>query len=350
MRRNVSPVDESNYEEIVNALEKKYEGTVLRGDEHDVPARIPTGSLELDYITGGGIPMGRYTRMYGGFSSTKTRTCWSIIAEAQSMGLNCVYYDVEKQYHREAVERAGIDPAQLTVVGGTTIEEIGEKLEALMGVAHLHVIDSCSNAVSIDELDADLTAWRPGLMARAWGKVFRRAHERFDQKENTVVLVDQLRTNFGKGHTTEEPPGGKFLNFISSMNLSFRRGKWLWYDKNGYLVEEGANLKTLSGDNEPDGRRIHVRCEKSRVGRPELSAVMQFDLRNYEFDYDFEYLKAIKHLEWVERKGSWYTFNGNGKGEIRKQGDAGLRELLTEVPDLKERLYSATMDLLDTSR
>lgn len=337
-------VDESRYEDVVNALEKRYEGAIVKGDERDTPHRIPTGSLGLDFITNGGIPMGRWTRMYGGFSSTKTRTCWSIIREAQEMGLSCVYYDVEKQYNKEAVESVGIDSAELTVVSGTTIEDIGEKMEALLGVAHLHIVDSCSNAVSIDELEADLADWRPGLMARAWGKALRRAHDRFDPNENSVILIDQLRTSFGRGKTTEEPPGGKFLGFLSSMSLNFRRGKWLFYDKNGFLTDKGESKKTLSGQSEPDGREIIARCEKSRVGRPELAATMHFDLNTYEFDYDWEYVNAVKYLGLVKQKGSWWEYSPNGASSERKvQGDAGLRELLDDTDGLKDMVREAVL-------
>ena len=343
----MSPVDESRYDEITNALERQYEGTVMRGDEMDNPSRIPTGSLGLDLITGGGIPMGRWTRMYGGFSSTKTRTCWTIIRKAQEMGLSCVYYDVEKQYHKEAVESVGINSAELTVISGTTIEKIGTSLEAMLGVAHLHVIDSCSNAVSIDELEADLAAWRPGLMARAWGKALRRAHDRFDPNENSVILIDQLRTSFGRGmgKASEEPPGGKFLTFLSSMSLNFRRGKWLFYDKHGNLHEKGDPKKTLSGQTEPDGREIVVRAEKSRVGRPELAATLHFDLNNYEFDYDWEYVNAIKYLGLVKQKGSWWNYSPNGKkSEQSVQGDQGLRDLIDENDGLREQIYDAVME------
>jgi RecA/RadA recombinase len=338
------PVDESRYEEIVNALEKRYEGTILKGDELDMPAKIPTGSLNLDMITNGGIPMGRWTRMYGGYSSTKTRSCWSIIREAQKMGLSCAYYDVEKQYTKEAAERVGVDTAELTLVGGSTIEEVGEKMEALLGVVNLHVIDSCSNAVSIDELEADLTAWRPGLMARAWGKALRRAHERFDASENSVILIDQLRTSFGTkgGKSTEEPPGGKFLGFLSSNSLNFRRGKWLFYDANGFLSEKGVSKKTLSGSMEPDGREIIVRAEKSRLGRPDLVAMMHFDHNQYDFDHEWEYVNAIKFLGIVKQKGSWWEFP---EGDVKVQGDKGLRDLLADNEELRPLIREQVLGL-----
>lgn len=341
------PVDESRHDEVVNQLQRRYADSVLAGDEVPNPNRIKFDGLDMNYITGGGLPQGRWTRMYGGYSSTKTRTCWELIKNAQQQGLSCVYYDIEKQFHPEAVASAGVDLASLTIIEGTTIEQVGTALEAMLTTAHVHVIDSCSNAVSIDELEADLEDWRPGLMARAWGKAFRKAHERFDKQENTVVLIDQLRASFGRGKTTEEPPGGKFLGYLSSMSLMFRRGKWLFYDDKGNLSEKGKSSKSLNDSPEPDGREIVVRAEKSRVGRPDLVATLYFDLNTYQFDHEWEYVKAAKSLGIVEQKGSWWSYDGD-----KVQGDAGLRELVAENEDIREEISEAVSALhsIDYSR
>ena len=116
-------------------------------------------------------------------------TCWRIIQEAQAQGMTCAYYNIEKQYDRSLVERIGIDSKSLMIVEGTTIEETSAKMEALLGSVDLHVVDSCSNAVSIDELNADVADWQMGLAARVWGKVLRRINERISTN-NTVILVD----------------------------------------------------------------------------------------------------------------------------------------------------------------
>lgn len=341
------PVDPSQREEIVSKLKSKYEGSVLAGDELHNPKRIPFDCLELNYITGGGIPQGRWTRMYGGWSSTKTRTCYGLIAEAQRMGLDCVYYNVEKQYDDEAAEKAGIDTPKLTIIEGGRIEEIGEKMEALMSVSHLHILDSCSGAISMDELEADVTEWRPGIKARAWGKTLARVHEAMDPHENTCVLIDQLRTNFGgrMKQATEEPPGGKYLNFLSSLNLKFKRGKWLFYDKNGELSEkQGKAEKSLGGSDEPEGRVINVRNEKSRIGRPEQAANIYFDLNHYDFDITWEYAKALKYLGWAKQSGSWWEVSTDAVEE-KVQGDHGLRELVLDNPDLTQEIFDAVMSL-----
>ena len=131
-----------DYDEIVARINKKYEGDIRRGN------------------------------VYGGYHSTKTLTALCVIREAQKLGLTCAYYNVEKQYDVEfARDNLGVDVDALTLVEGASIEEIGDKMEAMLQVCHLHVIDSCSIAVSEDELNADIRDWRPGITARAWGKV-----------------------------------------------------------------------------------------------------------------------------------------------------------------------------------
>ena len=130
---------EQQLEIAINAIRKKYGENSLRyGDEQDAIGRISTGSLAFDYATGGGIPIGRFSRFYGGFSSCKSLTCWRVIKQAQAQGMTCAYYNIEKQYDRSLVERIGIDSKSLMVVEGTTIEETSAKMEALLGSVDLH--------------------------------------------------------------------------------------------------------------------------------------------------------------------------------------------------------------------
>jgi RecA/RadA recombinase len=138
------PVRPEDYDAVVAQINRRYEGDLKKGNEYEDPLRISTGSIELDAALTGGIPVGRWTRFYGGYHSTKTLTSLNVIREAQNMGMLCAYYNVEKQYDKRfARDKMGVNVDELTVVEGTTIEEIGEKMESLLGVIHLHVIDSC---------------------------------------------------------------------------------------------------------------------------------------------------------------------------------------------------------------
>lgn len=333
------PVRPEDYAEIVSRVNRKYQGDLKRGNEIEHAERISTGSIELDAAMGGGIPQGRWIRFYGGYHSAKTLTAFAVAREAQQLGLSVAYYNVEKQYHPEFTrDKIGVDIDNLTVVEGTTVEEIGDKMESLLGVVHLHIIDSCTIAVSEDELNADIRDWRPGINARAWGKVFRRLNERFDQTENTCILIDQMRNNFKTGG--EDPAGGRVFDFQSSMSVLFRKGSWLFRNAEGELDEKAKQSKGYSGQIEPSGIEIKARVEKSRVCRPFRTATRRLDLDNTQFDDMFEYVKAAKHYNVVKT-----TSNGRYEHEGTKMhGDKQLREYLQEHPELVLEIRATVLE------
>lgn len=330
-----------DYDAIIAKIAKKYEGDIRKGDDYEIVPRISTGSLELDAAMSGGVPVGRWTRFYGGYHSTKTLTALSVIREAQQMGLMCAYYNVEKQYDEVfARERIGLNPSELTIVEGASIEEIGEKMEALMTVCHLHVIDSCSIAVSEDELNADIRDWRPGITSRAWGKVFRRLNERFDSVSNTVVMIDQMRTNFKTGG--EQAAGGRVFDYQSSMSVLFRKGSWLFRNAEGQLDDKAAQQKGYDGQIEPAGYEVKCRVEKSRVCRPFRTATMRLDLDELKFDRDFEVIKAAVHFGVVEQKGAWYYYDGE-----KYQGQKQLRQMVAGNLDFHDLVREETFKALN---
>ena len=294
----------------------------------------------LDLAMGGGVPMGRWTRFYGGYHSTKTLTALCVIREAQKLGMLCAYYNVEKQYDVEfAKENLGVDVDALTLVEGASIEEIGDKMEAMLQVCHLHVIDSCSIAVSEDELNADIRDWRPGITARAWGKVFRRLNDRFDQLQNTVILIDQVRVNFQT--QSEIAAGGKVFDHQSSMSVLFRKGQWLYRNDNDVLEgkDKAKQGKGLDGQVEPAGYEVKVRIEKSRACRPFRTATMRLDLDTINFDRLFELKNAAVHYGVIRQGGSYYYYTPPGGEEIRiGQGEKAARDFIAGDLTLQEQI------------
>lgn len=330
------PVEQDNLEKVLAKIKKEYgDGEIHYADNYPELVKIPTRSLELDLATGGGIPLGRWSHFYGPLSSAKTLTAWNVIKEAQDMGLDCAYYNIEKQFLPEWVKARGIDLSKLHLVEGTTIEGIGAKLESLLGVVHVHVLDSLAFAVSIDELATKSEEWRPGIQARSWGKVFRRANERFDDKENAVIMINQTRSVFGRMGSAEEPTSGRAVGYISSLDLQFKRSHWLYKDANGILQKEGSNLDTITGDTEPNGIEFQVRVAKSRVCQPFGTARMRLDFATGDFDETWALVKAATYYNVVERAGSWYSYNGT-----KVQGERGLREIIESDLTLKQAIIN----------
>jgi len=280
-------------------------------------------------------------------NSTKTLTALSTIREAQNMGLMCAYYNVEKQYDADfARDKIGLDPDELTLVEGATIEEIGEKMESMMTVCHVHVIDSCSIAVSEDELNADIRDWRPGITSRAWGKVFRRLNERFDQLSNTVILIDQMRTNFKT--SGEQAAGGRVFDFQSSMSVLFKKGNWLPRDEHGYLTDKkGAGLNQDKMI-EPAGYEVKCRIEKSRVCRPFRTGIMRLDLDALMFDRVWEMKTQAIRSGVIRQGGSYYTYVPENGDEVKiGQGEKAVRDFIRGDLTLQEEIRERSLAMLN---
>jgi recombination protein RecA len=334
------PVDPSQLEKALVKIRAEYgEGGIHMGEDKSPIARIPTGAIELDMVTGGGIPIGRMSHFYGGFSSAKTMTCWNVIREAQKMGMTCAYYNLEKQYEKELLIRRGLDVKNLLVVEGTTIEETGTKVEALLPSVHVHVIDSLACGVSIDELNGNVEDWHMGLQARAWAKVLRRVNERFDDTQNCLIMVNQVRDVFSRGGG-EAPPGGRLIEYLSSMSLYFRRSSWLYRNDDGILDSDNKQTKNISGDTTPEGIEFQIRVQKSRVCQPLRSARLRLDFSTIEFDELWALQKAAGYYGVVDGgKGGRYTLPDGTK----LHGRMALRNAIAADSELAGRIREAML-------
>lgn len=349
------PVKVENLDEVIAAINRKYEGSLQLGNEILRLPSISTGSVELDVAMGGGVPQGRFTRYYGGFGSTKTMTAYAVIANAQKMGLLVAYYNIEKRYEPTFAEALGVDTSKLRIVQGTTIEEIAEKMESLLGVIHLHVLDSCTMAGSVDELIADVTEWRPGILARAWGKAFRRINEKFDPVDNTAILIDQMRMKKAGRNSEwiEDPAGGRVFDHQSSMSVLFRSGAWLWRAEDGGFVdaqsgkklEDGKKNSTVDSQMAPQGREIKIRVEKSSVCRPFRTATLHYDLDTLVYDRTYEYFKAAKHYGVIRHSGSGHYQYVDADGEVTKlHGEQRVRDFIEQYPALQDYIRQVAFE------
>lgn len=336
----MSPVDVNSLDKALDVIRKAYgDESIRKTQDTNALVRIPTGDPMLDWAIGGGVPLGRWSHWYGGYASAKSLTAWKTIANAQRMGYTCAYYNIEKQYDPIWAAQWGVDVDALIPVEGTIIEETGEKLETLLGSVHVHVLDSLAAAVSTDELAGKASDWQPGIGARAWGKVLRRANERFDPKENTVILINQTRSIFGRGGG-EAPTGGAAIEYLSSLSLLFRRSSWLFKDKHGVLQDDGSNKATLTKDLEPQGIEFQVRAAKSRVSRPNRTARMRLDYETGKFDELWALSRATIFFELAEKNGSWYTFEDGTK----VQGENGIRSYIETNSEFRSHVENILLN------
>ena len=100
-------------ETAIAKIEKAYGvGAVMRLGQNNTMnvEAISTGSLTLDMALGiGGVPRGRIVEIYGPESSGKTTVALHIVAEAQRLGGEVAFIDVEHALDPVYAKQLGVD-------------------------------------------------------------------------------------------------------------------------------------------------------------------------------------------------------------------------------------------------
>src|SRR3989304_4067023 len=91
-----------NKASIALEIIKKQEKMEIDRHQENIPiekrARLSFGYKCLDKLTGGGIPEGTYTTIWGGKGCAKTTIILDLIAKAQKIGKQCIYINGERSY------------------------------------------------------------------------------------------------------------------------------------------------------------------------------------------------------------------------------------------------------------
>ncbi len=358
----MSPVDSSLFDSHMAVVRAKRPGGMRLGSDMPQIERIALPSPSLMRITEGGIPCGRTTRLFGPPSSGKTFVAYMVIAAGQQhrsalfpTGLRATLWDIEGVWDEQYGASIGIDSKTMGLQEAVIVEDIAAEMELLLHSCHLHVLDSCSSAKTLDELAAKPEDWLPMIENRAWKRAWRRIEANFDTQQSVIILVDHMSENYKT--KARRALGGKVLDHASSMSVELSSGGWLFYHPDGYLekadkIKEDCGLSP-NGRLEPDGYEIHARVAKSRVCRPFRNCTLRLDSHTSKLDTTFELLDAARFFDEdgvpahrskkpaiAQRtgptgKGSHYRIIGHekpahGERAVRAaiDGDEGLQELI----------------------
>jgi len=303
-------------------LNKRFgDGTIMKlGEATSLQvASIPTGALPLDIALGvGGLPRGRVIEIYGPESSGKTTLCLHVIAEAQKRDGLCAFIDVEHALDPAYAERIGVDVNNLYVSQPDTGEQALEIAEALVrsGAMDVVVIDSVAALVPRAEIEGEMGDSHVGLQARLMSQALRKLSGAIKQSNTIMIFTNQLRQKigvmFGNPETTS---GGMALKFYASVRLDIRR------------------IQSLKTGSETIGNRTRVTVKKNKVAPP--FRVAEFDIMyNEGISRTGAVLDLATEMDIVEKRGSFYTFEGNRLA----QGRENAKDFLRDHPDVLDRM------------
>jgi len=338
-KKNIKAVAASNsaedkkkaLEAAIAHIEKTYgAGAVMKLGQTKAlnVASIPTGSMTLDLALGvGGVPRGRITELYGTESSGKTTVALHIIAEAQKLGGEAAFIDVEHALDPVYAEKLGVNIDNLLVSQPDSGEQALEIAEALVrsGAIDVIVIDSVAAMTTRAEIDGDMGDAHVGQLARLMSQAMRKLTSVISKSNCVAIFINQVREKIGViSGNPETTPGGRALKFYASVRMEVRKGE---------AIKEGADVI---------GSRTKVKVVKNKVAPP---------FKSCEFDIMFgkgisrtgEVLDLATDLDIIKKSGSWFSYDGQKLG----QGRDNVKVLLESDPALMKEVEAKILEHRD---
>jgi len=340
--------------QLIGKVQKQFgPEAIRRGNEIEDKPRISTGSLALDYITGGGIPAGKIIEFQGPKSSGKSLLAMRTVEQQMKMmGRPVIWIDAERSWEEKWAKQHITKYKDVYVGQFPTSEENVEFVREALNTDDppgIVVIDSVAALSSQREQERTMMQdQRIGLTASLMAYAMRVWTGPADRANCPIILINQLRDDIGAYSpygTKERAPGGRAIGFHASLMLEIRPGEWI-KDKNetiGYKVNvQILKSKTWGASQYSKASLLfYMPCMK-----PETlceSCNRYCPKKNGYFDERTEAIDLGIFLGVIHRSGPYYSFE-----DLKVRG----REELIEAMDDKtlKKVRKSTLALLKPGR
>ena len=334
--KNVTVADKAKSLEIaISQIEKEFgKGSIMRlGDSSSFLGEVPvisTGALALDLALGiGGLPAGRIIEIFGPESSGKTTVCLHVIANSQKMGGRCAIIDAEHAVDPAYAKKIGVNIDELLISQPDCGEDALNIADSLVRSNSIDVlvIDSVAALVPRAEIEGQMGDSHMGLQARLMSQALRKLTGAASRSRTCIIFTNQIREKigvmFGNPETTT---GGNALKFYASIRMDIRKV---------------TALKDNSGN--ATGNKVRVKVIKNKMAPP---------FRSAEFEINFaegiskvgSILDVATDLGILEKRGSWFSFEGEQLGQGRDQTKA----LLERSPEMQQKLMDKIKEVISS--
>ena len=303
-------------DKIIAKLESEFPGTIMKASSSPQILQLRTGVFTVDLLTGG-IPLNKFTVLWGAKSSGKTTLSYKIIdSYLKATDLKCVYTEFEKGFNKAWAEKFIDDMDRLIwfepLYGEHGVDSLYELAQA--DDIGLIVIDSMAMIFSIKEAEADAESNFVGPSARLIRQLFNKLLVAMSQaKQNnrllTVVIINQIRANIGaqKFASQTRMPGGKIIDHLTSLTLKL-------YQKS-YKSKDGIPKQSIHS----------FTVEKNRLGLPKMSGEFVIDLIKGEVDDVKVILEYAKRYNMLKKDKKSFSLLGESTSTLKE-----LKQLLSK--------------------
>lgn len=294
---------------------------------------IPTASIGLNMVLGGGVGVGKQSTFYGNQSAGKSSILLQTIGAAQLAGRGCAYIDAEKTFDPVWAERLGVNTNELLVSQVSSIGDYADvSIDMIKAGVELIVVDSTSALMPKSFFDdgqvkAFENTGQIGQFAKELGQAGRMI-----QGENytaAMVHISQVRMDLSGFHASQKASGGKEVEHADSLKVR--------------LFSSKSDKEAIEGDitvgdqimKEHIGRKVTWHIDKNKLnghyGNGEYNLFFRGD--HVGIDKYGELLSYGIKYGIVKQGGSWITIF-----DERVQGKDSASKYLRDNPTVADKI------------
>lgn len=321
-------------EEVLKQVNKELKSEVCKvGLDFPEVTRIPFSSPRLNYMTYGGIPIGRLIEFAGEEGGGKTTTALDIVKNAQQMfpDKKVLYIDIERTLDCEWAQKLGVDTDSLILFSpdGQDAEQIFETCLNIINTGEISVavVDSLAAMVSEQAYNKTISEKTYGGISSALTQFSKKAIPICARTKCVLIGINQMRDDMNSTYGGAVTTGGRAWRHNCSVRMEFR--------KSDYIDERGTSLSR--GCENPAGHLVKVLLLKSKVCRLDRK-LGTYTLKYLSgIDYISDIIELALKYNIIQASGAWYTLINPETGEILQedgvdlkfQGKAKVREFLS---------------------
>jgi recombination protein RecA len=335
----------SNLDLIIKDLNKKMKvGNIQLGVDFQEVQKIPFSSCRLNYMTYGGIPVGRIAEFYGADGSGKTTTAIDVAWNAQRMfpDKKVLFVDIEHTFDYCWSTKLGLNCDDIIYLDPDSMgaEEVFNMMIELIdsGEISLCILDSIGAMVSMQANEKQIGERTYGGVSMALTEFSKKITPVLARTQTAFIGINQVRDDMNSMYGGTTTTGGRAWRHSCSTRLEFRKGNYI-DDKDNKLSRACEN---------PAGNIVNVALVKSKVCRPDRK-VGFYTLKYLEgIDYVSDAVDVAIKMGLVMQGGAWFSLVDIETGEIlnKFQGKSKLVDYLKENDNYTD-FYSKLDKLLN---
>ena len=326
--------EKKTLEQLMTEINKEFKGDIIRKvvSEYDYK-RIPFTSPRLNYITYGGIPMGKLIEFYGEEHGGKTTTALDIVTNYQNMedAKTVLYVDAENTLDTVWATKLGVDVDDMIIMNPTTqgAETIFEYVLQLIdtGEIGLVIIDSLGVMMSNQAYEKSVEEKTYGGIAMALTNFSKKAEALCHKHNCTLIGINQMRADMNSQYGGLTTTGGKAWKHNVAVRLEFRKG---------YSFDEKYGKLTRGAEN-PVGNMVDVAMSKNKTCPPKRRNGFYTLRYDVGIDYLYDLTEVCMKYGVIEKSSSWYYLKDVVSGEeIKKlQGQYQVSSYLSDEENIE---------------